>query len=67
MQDLITLTMPRKGGLEVLAEIKKNADLKLVLMVLTTSAAEHDLLKTYGSHAYDVNSIDLDRFIEIRG
>ncbi len=65
---LLDLNMPRKDGREVLAEIKEDPDLRLVpVVVLTTSAAERDLLKTYDLHAnaYVVKPLDLDQFIEV--
>ena len=65
---LLDLNLPRKDGREVLAEIKEDPDLRLVpVVVLTTSAAERDLLKSYDLHAnaYIVKPIDLSRFIEV--
>jgi CheY-like chemotaxis protein len=65
---LLDLNLPRKDGREVLAEIKEDAELRLVpVVVLTTSEAERDLVKTYDLHAnaYVVKPIDLDRFIEV--
>jgi chemotaxis family two-component system response regulator Rcp1 len=65
---LLDLNLPRKDGREVLAEIKEDPELRLVpVVVLTTSAAERDLFKSYDLHAnaYVVKPIDLDRFIEI--
>ena len=65
---LLDLNLPRKDGREVLAEIKDDAELRLVpVVVLTTSSAERDLVKSYDLHAnaYVVKPIDLDRFIEI--
>jgi chemotaxis family two-component system response regulator Rcp1 len=65
---LLDLNLPRKDGREVLAEIKEDHELKLVpIVVLTTSEAEMDLIKTYDLHAnaYIVKPIDLDRFIEV--
>ena len=65
---LLDLNLPRKDGREVLAEIKENPELRLVpIVVLTTSEAEMDLIKTYDLHAnaYIVKPIDLDRFIEV--
>lgn len=65
---LLDLNMPRKDGREVLAEIKADADLKLIpVVVLTTSEGKRDLVKSYDLHAnaYVVKPIDLDRFIEI--
>jgi chemotaxis family two-component system response regulator Rcp1 len=65
---LLDLNLPRKDGREVLAEIKADAELRLVpVVVLTTSSAERDLVKSYDLHAnaYVVKPIGLDRFIEI--
>lgn len=65
---LLDLNMPRKDGREVLKEIKDDPELRLVpVVVLTTSAAERDLVQTYDSHAnaYVMKPIDLDRFIEV--
>ena len=65
---LLDLNLPRKDGREVLEEIKDNPALKLIpVVVLTTSEAERDLVRTYGLHAnaYVVKPIDLDRFIEV--
>jgi CheY-like chemotaxis protein len=65
---LLDLNLPRKDGREVLAEIKDDAELRLVpVVILTTSSAERDLVKSYDLHAnaYVVKPIDLDRFIEI--
>ena len=65
---LLDLNLPRKDGREVLEEIKEDPELKLVpVVVLTTSEAERDLVKTYDMHAnaYVVKPIDLDRFVEV--
>ena len=65
---LLDLNLPRKDGREVLEEIKEDPELKLIpVVVLTTSEAERDLVKTYDLHAnaYVVKPIDLDRFIEV--
>ena len=49
---LLDLNLPRKGGLEVLHEIKHDEKLKTIpIVVLTTSKAEEDVAKSYGSHA----------------
>jgi len=49
---LLDLNLPRKGGLEVLREVKNDDALKLIpIVVLTTSKAEEDIAKSYGSHA----------------
>lgn len=45
---LLDLNMPRKDGREALKEIKANADLRQIpVVVLTTSKAEEDILRTY--------------------
>ena len=65
---LLDLNLPRKDGREVLAEIKEDPKLRLIpVVVMTTSEAERDLIKTYDLHAnaYVVKPIDLDRFIEV--
>jgi CheY-like chemotaxis protein len=65
---LLDLNLPRKDGREVLAEIKEDPELRLVpVVVLTTSEAERDLVRTYDLHAnaYVVKPIDLNRFIEV--
>ena len=65
---LLDLNLPRKDGREVLAEVKEDPDLRLIpIVVLTTSEAERDLIRSYDLHAnaYVVKPIDLDRFIEI--
>jgi CheY-like chemotaxis protein len=65
---LLDLNMPRKDGREVLEEIKEDPVLRHIpVVVLTTSAAERDLLQTYDRHAnaYVIKPIDLDRFIEV--
>lgn len=52
---LLDLNMPRKDGREALREIKADPDLRLIpVVVLTTSKAEEDILRTYdmGASAY---------------
>jgi CheY-like chemotaxis protein len=65
---LLDLNLPRKDGREVLAEIKADDDLKLIpVVVLTTSQAEEDVLKAYGSHAncYITKPVDLAKFMTV--
>ena len=65
---LLDLNMPKKDGREVLAEIKEDPELKHIpTVVLTTSEAERDLVKSYDLHAnaYIVKPVDFDRFIEV--
>jgi two-component system, chemotaxis family, response regulator Rcp1 len=65
---LLDLNLPRKNGREVLAEIKADPSLmRIPVVVLTTSRAENDVLKTYDLHAncYVVKPADLDEFIDV--
>jgi two-component system, chemotaxis family, response regulator Rcp1 len=65
---LLDLNLPRKDGREVLAEIKKDPTLKHIpVIVLTTSKADEDIIKTYNLHAnaYITKPVDLNRFVEI--
>ena len=65
---LLDLNLPRKDGREVLAEIKCDpALMRIPVVVLTTSRAETDILKTYNLHAncYVVKPVDLDQFISV--
>ena len=65
---LLDLNLPRKGGMEVLAEIKEDPDLKQIpVVVLTTSQAEQDILRTYTLHAncYIVKPVDLNQFMNV--
>ena len=65
---LLDLNLPKKDGREVLAEIKDSEDLKRIpVVVLTTSKAEEDILKTYNLHAncYITKPVDLEQFISV--
>lgn len=65
---LLDLNLPRKDGHEVLKEMKGDAKLRLIpVVVLTTSAAERDLIKSYNLHAnaYVVKPMSLDQFVEV--
>ena len=65
---LLDLNMPRMGGLEVLAEIKGEDNLKRIpVVILTTSKAEEDILKSYDLHGncFITKPIDLEQFINI--
>jgi chemotaxis family two-component system response regulator Rcp1 len=65
---LLDLNLPKKDGREVLKEIKLDAQLKRIpVVVLTTSGAEQDILKTYELHAncYITKPVDLDQFIAV--
>jgi two-component system, chemotaxis family, response regulator Rcp1 len=65
---LLDLNLPRKDGREVLADIKADDSLKLIpVVILTTSQAEEDVLKTYNLHAncYVTKPIDLNQFLHV--
>ena len=65
---LLDLNLPKKDGREVLAEIKEDPDLRRIpVVVLTTSLAEQDILKSYNLHAncYITKPVDLERFITV--
>ncbi len=59
---LLDLNMPRKGGLEVLTELKADPELRYIpVVILTTSQAEEDIIKSYEMHAncYVSKPVDL--------
>ncbi|MCE7079628.1 response regulator [Streptomyces sp. ST2-7A] len=63
---LLDLNLPKYDGRQVLQEIKSDADLAHIpVVVLTTSAAEEDILRSYKLHAnaYVTKPVDLDQFI----
>jgi CheY-like chemotaxis protein len=65
---LLDLNMPKKDGREVLAEIKADSQLKRIpVIILTTSAAERDILKTYelNGNCYVTKPIDLEQFMSV--
>lgn len=65
---LLDLNLPRKDGREVLAEMKDDEALRRIpVVVLTTSRAEQDILRTYNLHAncYISKPVDLDQFITV--
>ena len=65
---LLDLNLPKKDGREVLAEIKTDPNLKLIpVVVLTSSEAEQDILKSYKLHAncYISKPVDWDQFMEV--
>jgi two-component system, chemotaxis family, response regulator Rcp1 len=67
---LLDLNLPKKDGREVLAEIKADTDLRRIpVVVLTTSRAEEDILRTYNLHAncFITKPVDLDQFITVVG
>lgn len=65
---LLDLNLPRKSGSEVLAEIKADPELQTIpVIVLTTSEAEEDVMRSYQMHAnaYITKPVDFDRFKQI--
>lgn len=63
---LLDLNLPKYDGRQVLEKIKSDADLTdIPVVVLTTSAAEEDILRSYKLHAnaYVTKPVDLDQFI----
>ena len=65
---LLDLNLPKKDGREVLAEIKADPILKRIpVVVLTTSQADEDILRSYDLHAnsYVAKPVDLDQFIKV--
>ncbi|MEU3626504.1 two-component system response regulator [Amycolatopsis coloradensis] len=65
---LLDLNLPRKDGRQVLSEVKASPELRTIpVVVLTTSEAEEDILRSYDLHAnaYVTKPVDFDRFIEV--
>jgi CheY-like chemotaxis protein len=65
---LLDLNLPRRDGREVLAEMKSDPELRVIpVVVLTTSEAEEDILRSYTLHAnaYVSKPVDFDSFINV--
>lgn len=65
---LLDLNLPKKDGREVLSEIKEDPDLRRIpVVILTTSKAEQDVVKSYNLHAncYIAKPVDLEQFIAV--
>ena len=65
---LLDLNLPKKDGREVLVEIKKDEELRRIpVVILTTSRAEEDIIRTYDYHAncYITKPVDFDQFINV--
>ena len=65
---LLDLNLPRMDGREVLAAVKQDPELKHIpVVVLTTSEAEEDVLRSYALHAnaYVTKPVDFERFIRV--
>jgi CheY-like chemotaxis protein len=65
---LLDLNLPKRDGREVLAEVKNDPELcQIPIVVLTTSAADEDILRSYQLHAnaYVTKPVDFERFIAV--
>jgi CheY-like chemotaxis protein len=65
---LLDLNLPRRDGLEVLAELKQDPELRVIpVVILTTSQADEDILRSYSLHAnaYVSKPVDFERFMEV--
>ena len=65
---LLDLNLPRRNGHEVLAELKSDPELLTIpVVVLTTSQAEEDILRSYALHAnaYISKPVDFERFVDV--
>ena len=63
---LLDLNLPKKDGRQVLSEIKQDPSLRAIpVVILTTSQAEEDVLRSYDLHAncYVTKPVDLEKFI----
>ncbi len=64
---LLDVNLPRRSGLEVLAELKQDPELLVIpVVMLTTSRAEEDVLRSYSLHAnaFVTKPVDFEHFIE---
>ena len=65
---LLDLNLPKRDGRSILEEIKTDPELKRIpVVILTTSKAEEDILRTYDLHAncYITKPVDIEEFIVI--
>ena len=65
---LLDLNMPKKDGCDVLEEMKADPDLKSIpVVVLTTSAADQDILRSYDLQAscYVTKPVDFEQFLKV--
>jgi CheY-like chemotaxis protein len=64
---LLDVNLPRRNGLQVLAELKQDPDLLVIpVVMLTTSRAEEDILRSYALHAnaFVTKPVDFEHFID---
>lgn len=65
---ILDLNLPKRSGQEVLADLKKDPDLRRIpVAVLTTSAAEADVVRSYdlGANCYLTKPVDVDQFLRV--
>jgi CheY-like chemotaxis protein len=65
---MLDLNLPRRGGLEVLSELKSDPELRVIpVVILTTSQAEEDILRSYSLHAnaYVTKPVDFESCMEV--
>lgn len=65
---LLDLNLPRKDGREVLSELREDPDLRFIpVVVLTTSEADEDIMKSYGlgANCYVTKPVGLDQFSRV--
>ena len=65
---ILDLNLPKKDGREVLGEIKSDDYLKQIpIVILTTSEAEEDIIKSYELHAncYITKPVNMEQFIKV--
>jgi CheY-like chemotaxis protein len=65
---LLDLNLPRRNGLEVLADVKADSALAVIpVVMLTTSEAQEDILRSYALHAnaYITKPVDYERFVDV--
>lgn len=65
---ILDLNLPRINGIEVLKEVKKDDDLKIIpIIILTTSRKEEDIMETYQNNvnAYLTKPVDLDQYSQV--
>jgi two-component system, chemotaxis family, response regulator Rcp1 len=65
---LLDLNLPKKDGREVLAEVKQDPALKRIpVVILTSSAAEQDILQAYdlAANCYITKPVELDQFLRV--
>jgi CheY-like chemotaxis protein len=65
---LLDLNLPKRDGRDLLREIKEDKDLKQIpVVILTTSAAEEDIVRSYTLHAncYVTKPLGIDQFLQV--